>query len=281
MSNVFLVKPNVLEVPAPKFFEAIFSNPESATAARDNMIASITDPNPLTEPDWGTWLVLNEAGDLIGVTGLWNYFDYLGLSWTGLLPPYRGKGYFKAILEAHQKHQSSTYLVELMPVERLNDLPPMFNHLGFKDTHSTLHKLWDRDWQVFAKPLIDEKTLPKLSEMASLQLDLFNKLTTQRPCLASLNPTFMLDVETFGMRYPDDDLSNFNLFCSTWIVGLVKMSERYTDEEITRFTQGREWPKQRSDFYEIYDSMRSANGPLLQDILKLHLKLGDQRIIKA
>jgi RimJ/RimL family protein N-acetyltransferase len=86
-------------------------------------------------PEFKFLICLNDQP--IGLTGYWPLtVDSMGMAWSGLIKSQQGKGYwpqaFKLVLD-HMRaaYPEIKYAIEPMPQERVNELGPYYEKLGF------------------------------------------------------------------------------------------------------------------------------------------------------
>jgi hypothetical protein len=94
-------------------------------------------------PDEFKFLIC-DADTPIGITGYWPLRDDTqAMAWSGVVASHRGKGAwpkaFKLMLDhIREHHPEAKYLVEPMPQERVAELGPYYERMGFRNTNQIM-----------------------------------------------------------------------------------------------------------------------------------------------
>jgi len=108
----------------------------------------------LANPDIEQSFLIMHEGEVVGITGFYQYDDEVGLNWHGILPKYSRLGYGKKALEllidlAKQAYPKAEYLIEEVPMNREQSICGFFQSLGFERTETMVEKPWvthDTGW---------------------------------------------------------------------------------------------------------------------------------------
>lgn len=110
------------------------------------------------------WLCKNKKGDIVGITGIYAYFEYpddAWLAWYGVLPEKRGQGYGKSILSwtmAKAREMGYKKFRLYTDLEDNGVAVELYRKMGMIEEPYEAEDLGEDKTFIFSKSLVSEKT---------------------------------------------------------------------------------------------------------------------------